>query len=358
MKIKQKNLLFHVLLSVWLLLMLVQICCNLPTLRQPGDWALLLEQTIQQPVDQKILQDADPQRWMRWIEELSGEKPVIINGQEIFLRSRYSYAMFLDYPEAQVMPYLLEQILQYVPLDQIEIDPYPYVDAEQNYTWQNLIVRLPGKTSPDEKILLTAHFDSIVVRDGNALLVAPGADDNASGTAVLLEALHLLADESFEKTIEIIFFSGEELSLQGSRAYVQDHDLQGVQAVLNVDMIGYDSDDDGCFEIHAGTDPASQQIAVLLSETIVNYQIPLQPEILLENATERSDHAPFWNAQIPAIAISENFFEQQGAGVCPLNDPNPYYHQSGDLAANININYGYNITQAVILTVAALAVPY
>lgn len=358
MKIKQKQILLRVILSLWLLLMAVQVSCNVPTIRNPKDWVQMVQQTIHLPVDQNVLQQSNPQQWLEWIEKLSGEQPVMIEGQETFLRSRYSYAMFLDYPEAQAMPFLVEQVLQYVKPEQIEIDPYTYTDAEKSYTWENLIVRLPGKTVPEEKILLTAHFDSIVVREGNALVLAPGADDNASGTAVLLEALRLLSNESFEKTIEVIFFSGEEINLQGSRAYLQDHDFQSIKGVINVDMIGYDSDNDGCLEIHAGSDPESQQIALLLQTTINNYQLKLQPEMLYENATDRSDHASFWAQQIPAILVSENFFDQQGAGVCPINDPNPYYHQNEDTVANINSQYGHQISQAVILTIAQLAVPY
>jgi hypothetical protein len=357
MKIKRKQFLLRVILSILLLLMAVQISCNLPILRNPQDLVQSIQQTIHLPVDQKVLQQSDPQQWLGWVEKLSGEQPVMIKGQETFLHSRYSYAMFLDYPEAQAMPYLVEQVLQYVKPDQIEIDPYTYTDAERSYTWQNLIVRLPGKALPEEKILLTAHFDSTVVREGNALLLAPGADDNASGTAVLLEALRLLSNESFEKTIEIVFFSGEEINDQGSRAYLQDHDFQNIKGVINVDMIGYDSNNDGCVEIHAGTDPESQQIALLLQTTIANYQLKLQPELLYENATNRSDHASFWAQQIPAILVSENFFDQQGSGVCPTNDPNPYYHQNGDTIANINSQYGNQISEAVILTIAQMAVP-
>ncbi len=358
MKIKQKQFFFRVVLSIWLLLMVVQVSCNLPAIRNPKDLVQTVQQSIYLPVDQKVLQQSDPQQWQHWIEQLSGAQPVIIRGQETFLRSRYSYAMFLDYPEAQVMPYLVEQVLPYVQADQIEIDPYTYTDAEQSYTWQNLIVRIPGKKTPEEKILLTAHFDSIVVREGDALLLAPGADDNASGTAVLLEALRLLSNESFEKTIEIVFFSGEEIHMQGSRAYLQDHDFQNIKGVINVDMIGYDSNNDGCFEIHAGTDSKSQQIGSLMQQTIINYKINLQPELLFESATDRSDHAAFWAQQIPAIAVSENFFDQQGGDICPTNDPNPFYHQNGDTIANINSQYGNDISKAVILTLAQLAVPY
>ncbi|MBI9049305.1 MAG: Zn-dependent exopeptidase M28 [Anaerolineaceae bacterium] len=308
-------------------------------------------------VDQKILQQSTAQHYSMIIQKLSGEQPVIINNEEMYLRSRYSYAMFLDYPDARVMPYLTEQVLQWVKPDQVEIDPYTYTDAERSYTWQNLIVTIPGQTTPDEKILLTAHFDSIVVQGGDALKYAPGADDNATGTAVLLEAVRLFADESFEKTIEIIFFSGEEEGLNGSRAYLEDHSYDNIQAVINVDMIGFDSNNDHCMEIHAGTNPDSQIIGLVIQQVIIAYDIDLQSELLSNTATDRSDHASFWARNVPAITVIENFFDTATSDVCALPDPNPDYHQNEDTLANINITYAHDISQAILLTITQLAIP-
>jgi hypothetical protein len=349
----------HSIFFVFLVMALVQLSCNLPKMKQPENILQSIQEAVkpQLPLDQRILQQADQSQYTLWLQQLSGEQPVTINGEETFIRSRYSYAMFLDYPEARVTPYLLEQTLQWVSADQIEIDPYSYSDAEQTYTWQNIIIRLPGQTNPQERILLTAHMDSTVVREGNALLLAPGADDNATGTAVLLEALRLLSNERFDKTIEIIFFSGEEEGYQGSLAYLQDHDPQGIQAVINVDMIGYDPNADACMEIHTGTDPRNLEIASRLLLTVENYQLNLQPELLTSDATDRSDHSSFWQKQIPAVSITENFFDNPSTGICSPAEPNPYYHRPGDTTANINTDYAYTIAQTVILTIAQLAGP-
>lgn len=72
-----------------------------------------------------------------------------------------------------------------------------------------------------QEILLTAHLDSInsVVPDGTA----PGADDNATGIATLMEAARIFKDQPFKRTIKIIFFSGEERGLHGSLAYTAMH---------------------------------------------------------------------------------------------------------------------------------------
>ena len=131
--------------------------------------------------------------------------------------------MFTGQPDARAFDYVLEQVRQWVPAGQIEVDEYPYTDAERTYTWKNLVVTLPGTTRREEVVVLSAHLDSIVVREGNALQGAPGADDNAVGAAVLLEAVRIFSRQSFERTIRIIFFTGEEQNAAGSRAYVADH---------------------------------------------------------------------------------------------------------------------------------------
>ena len=357
-----KSLLTTISIAIWIFLLGIQVCCNLPQIRRfstPNPFLsndiFVDEQSLS--IREHILLDVSEEDISDSIQSLSGEIPVNINGTETYLKSRYSYAMFLDYPEAEGMPYLINQVSQFVSADQIEIDPYTYTDAEQSYVWQNLIVRIPGKTNPEEKILLTAHFDSIVVREGNALQYAPGADDNATGTAVLLQAVKYFANQPFEKTIEIIFFSGEEEGLHGSRAYLEDHSTETILAVINVDMIGYDSNSDSCMEIHAGLNQASQNIAFALQQTNVQYNLGLQTEILTTNATDRSDHASFWAKNIPAVLLVENFFDTATSDLCNIADPNPYYHQSLDTIKNINIDYIQRIAQMVLLTTADLAIP-
>lgn len=98
---------------------------------------------------------------------------------------------------------------------------------------QNVILTKPGETSPDQIVILCAHYDS----HGG-----PGADDNASGVAACLEAARVLSHGRFARTIQIIFFTAEELSpgLLGSRLYVSQLSAQvkdNIVAVINLDTI-------------------------------------------------------------------------------------------------------------------------
>ncbi len=331
-----------------ILLIIVQLACSMP--------AALISLPPEE-VTPHLISRTRPDDWMGWIRKLSGEEGVIINGQPAVISSRYNYAMFTGQDNARAFDYLLEQVYSMVPADQVEIDPYTYTDAERSYTWQNIIVTLPGKSRPQEIVILSAHYDSIVVREGDPLIYAPGADDNATGTAALLEGLRLLKDYNYERTIRIVFFSGEEHSLAGSDAYTDDHDMSSVVGVVNLDMFGYDSNNDRCFEIHAGNLPGSDAIGQAMISSIVRYNLNLHFDYLTAAATDRSDHASFWVDGVPAITVIENFFDNGLPSGCAGVDGNPHYHKPADTVANINVGTGFSIMQAALATISDLAIP-
>ncbi|MCX6826453.1 MAG: M20/M25/M40 family metallo-hydrolase, partial [candidate division Zixibacteria bacterium] len=117
----------------------------------------------------------------------------------------------------------------------------------------NVICIKPGVTYPEKLIIVGAHYDSY---NGyiDPMLVAPGADDNASGTSGVLELARILKDVTFDKTIIFTAFSGEELGLYGSKYmaakfYEQQADIE---VMINMDMIGYDPDSNYKVELEAG----------------------------------------------------------------------------------------------------------
>ena len=103
-------------------------------------------------------------------------------------------------------------------------------------TTANVVARIEGSTDPGLVCVVSSHFDS--VRRG------PGADDNTSGTAALLEVARLLAGKALPISVELAFFTGEEAGLLGSREYVRravETDKEIVCA-LNNDMVGWAND--------------------------------------------------------------------------------------------------------------------
>ncbi len=114
----------------------------------------------------------------------------------------------------------------------VELHPFNYSGS----TYYNVVATKLGTTSPDEVYIVGAHYDSV----NN-----PGADDNASGVALILETARVLGQYDSDATIRLIAFDREEQGLVGSTAYAGDHQNDDIQAVLSCDMVAYSPDGEG-----------------------------------------------------------------------------------------------------------------
>ncbi|MCX8104020.1 MAG: M20/M25/M40 family metallo-hydrolase [Candidatus Bipolaricaulota bacterium] len=230
-----------------------------------------------------------------------------------------------------------------------KLDPYSL--ACRTGVSHNVEAILPG-TDPgsSEIILITAHLDS-VAQGVRSSRVAPGADDNASGSAGVLEAARVLSQYKFKRSIYFVLFTGEEQGLVGSRFYAARLKREGanILGVFNMDMIGYDSDDKAVFEIQA-PDEDSYQLAQLLMTTTHHYGLALEPEVP-DQAPPWSDHASFARQGYPAVLLIED------TELGETQDFNPYYHTTADTLEAINLSYAKRIVQALVGTVAQLAEP-
>ncbi len=121
----------------------------------------------------------------------------------------------------------------------IEVDLHEYQLNDR--IWPNVIAKIKGEGRDQEIIMLIAHIDSA----SNNPHIAPGADDNASGVAVLLEIARILKETRVKRTIMFGIFTNEETKetngVRGSDAYVQKAkgDLMNFKAVINLDILGY-----------------------------------------------------------------------------------------------------------------------
>jgi acetylornithine deacetylase/succinyl-diaminopimelate desuccinylase-like protein len=109
--------------------------------------------------------------------------------------------------------------------------------------WKNVVGTIPGKINPEQYVIVSAHLDT---KSEKRLVYAPGADDNASGCAAVVELARILSKFSFEKSIKFVIFSREEYGLQGSAAYLKsiDRNKENIIAAINLDMIAYGKDDE------------------------------------------------------------------------------------------------------------------
>ncbi len=255
------------------------------------------------------------------------------------LGSRYSYnTAELD----QAASYLYGQ-LSAMGLA-VSYDPFSYNGREM----KNVVAELPGTDSQSESIyLICAHYDSI---SEDAYGAAPGADDNASGSAAVLEAARILGRHRFSHTLRFVLFAGEEQGLIGSAHYAALARNQGdsIAGVINLDMIGYESlpPGDHRVELHAGLGSASNALADAMIAAISSYGIELAPEKITYGATSRSDHASFWGQGYPAVL-----------GIEDMQDFNPHYHSTQDTLGNMQTSLMLQFTRAAVATLAGLAGP-
>ncbi len=173
----------------------------------------------------------------------------------------------------------------------------------------NVLGTIPGHDPAlkDEVVVLGAHRDHFGTQAG---LLFPGADDNASGTAVLLELARIVKNgPSPKRTILFASFSGEEQNLLGSTWYVRHptHPLANTVAMINVDHVGL-----GNGKLTIGVANTSKNIAVRAAE-----QAGLSEAVTLYGLFPGGDHVPFATAGIPTVAVVT-------AG------PHPHFHQPSD----------------------------
>ncbi len=304
------------------------------------------------PLVAEILAKTSQTQWLDWIEKLSGVEPVDIGGTIYSIATRFTATMFSGAANAKGYDFVRQQGQAWnFTGARLEEDSYA-----TGPTGKNLILTIPGQTSSFE-VLVTGHLDSIW-QFGNSSTLAPGANDNGTGSATLLEAARILRQYRFGRTIRIIFFTGEEQGLYGSAAYTLDHVMGPILGVVNLDMFGYDSNGDRCFEIHAGTLTQSQDVGNCFRDSIGTYSLNLSRDFLTTGATDRSDHASFWNVGVGAIEIAENYFNNGQVGGCVGSDPNPNYHTNNDtIALNMHPSFGFSIAQTALATISAMALP-
>lgn len=302
-----------------------------------------------------ILADASYEQYVQMLKSLAGEIPVTIGGQPgQAIYTRFAPAMASNSERAKAIPWLQEQLNGWLQPVQLELDEFNFSYNSMPYTSHNIIATIPGSLHPEEVVILSAHLDSI---SDNPFQLAPGAEDNASGSSALLEAARIFRYYRFERTVKFIWFNAEEQGLLGSAAYVADHPTDHIVGVVNLDMFGYDTNQDGCFELHVGSLPESQPIGECFANTIQSNGLPLTFDYLTDTATSSSDHGTFWDAGVGAVEVLENHFFNELPGGCVGVDANPFYHKQTDYTIHMDLPITFQIARAGLATAANLAGP-
>jgi len=205
-------------------------------------------------------------------------------------------------------------------------------------TAYNVMAKLDGALGTHDWYVVGGHYDST---SENPLVAAPGAEDNASGCAGVLEMARIFTSFQPRATVLFICYSGEEQGLYGSEAHVAalsaSGDLDKVQAMLDMDMIGYTADTD--LDCLLETDPFAQSLLDPYVDAANEYT---QLRIVTSLFAWGSDHVPYLDAGIPALLTIENDWSAY-----------PDYHRTTDLPANLTIAMAVEILK---MNVGALAV--
>ncbi|MEZ5443391.1 MAG: M28 family peptidase [Lysobacterales bacterium] len=224
----------------------------------------------------------------------------------------------------------LQAQFQALPGVSVELDAF----TVSGTTVHNVIATLPGSSRPEQIIVVGGHYDAI----GGSF--SPGGEDNASGCAGVLEIARVFAADPPPVTLRLVCYAGEEQGLRGSQHQVADLQNAGetgqVLSMLNMDMIGYSGDAD--LDCLLETNPPYADLLDVYADAAARYTTL---RIVTSLNAFGSDHVPFLNAGMPALLTIENDW-----------DSYPDYHRSTDVAANVDLQMGF---QTLRMNVAALA---
>lgn len=221
----------------------------------------------------------------------------------------------------------------------------------------NVIASRSGSRYPDRRVLVVAHFDTVSI--------SPGADDNASGVAVLLELATILNSCRFEKSIQFVGVNLEENSnetvagtgTRGSRALARLAREQGwsIEGVVVLESVAFAGESvlqtapaavpgvpgKGNFVAVIGNE-YSQELVRGFGAAIERHQVPLPfvPLVVPANGetipdTRRSDHAPFWDQGYKAVMVTDT-----------TNFRSPHYHQPSDTLQTLNLDFAVQVCRA------------
>lgn len=228
-----------------------------------------------------------------------------------------------------------------------ELDPFT-VGAE---TAENIIATMPGVEDPDIVFIFSAHYDSTSTAP---MTDAPGADDNATGVAAVLEAARILSPYSFRYSLWFVFTAAEEQGSLGS-AHMVDwlvSDSIDVRGVIAPDMIGYwPLEDADLFDILG--DPGSailvDHMAAVATDLGVAHRTWIEHDYCYGD-----DHTNFQEAGFPAISPMDCV---EAHNIAASGEETPHYHRTSDTMASLHMPFTTRVASVIVATFADLGEP-
>jgi Zn-dependent M28 family amino/carboxypeptidase len=243
----------------------------------------------------------------------------------------------------------------------VDLESFPSLNHRQAV---NLVASRPGQKKPEQIVILGAHYDTVST--------TPGADDNASAVAMLLEVSRLLKGVPAKQTLRLVLFANEEpphfhTDTMGSQYHARQCRERGdrVKAMICLEMVGYYSDAPGSQDYPMPLSPIAKKlfghrgnfITVVSNFKSAKLLWPFRrgfksavkfpcvtlalPEAIHD--IRLSDHGSFWDQKYPAVMVTDTSFHR-----------NPHYHQPSDTPDTLNYPAMAKVTIGVAGAVAKL----
>lgn len=280
--------------------------------------------TDQNPHTRDVVNALDMDRWLKDVETLASFDRYALRASNIMQAKEWIAGQFCAIAQSDLSP---------EPVDgspgvrcrngNMEVRTEPFALGTVG-SW-NVILTLQGYRTDGPVFVAGAHYDSVAREPGATQ--APGAEDNASGAAAIIEMARAVAQYPTDATFVFVAFSGEEQGMVGSKYHVQH--LAGtsfahrIRAVFIMDMIGYSGD----AELDCLLETKDTQNNQALVSHLANMAAIYAPDLSLSATTSYwgSDHAPFLDNGYSGVLTMENDYEDY-----------PYYHSMSDTFAAQN----------------------
>lgn len=266
--------------------------------------------------------------------------------------------------------YIARELAATPGLTSVDVDTF-YLPAKAPFNSKplfNVVASLRGPAAPESVFVIGAHYDCSASRAGGwsstwQTIGAPGADDNATGVAVMLECARILADPAggFRPRQSIAFaaYGSEESNPAdsaapghaGSRLHSASLQASGtkVSGMVSVDMVGYNR---AWLFTSIITNSSSRWLANIFHEAIARNSVGIYDSIAVSAGATYSDHDRFWAYNYPAVCLMEY--------APPWNNgtyyrANPLYHTPSDSLGSVNMDLVRRVAQMAVAAVARVA---
>ncbi|MCY4553872.1 MAG: M28 family peptidase, partial [Candidatus Poribacteria bacterium] len=232
---------------------------------------------------------------------------------------------------------------------------------------KNIVAVLPPRANASSKriFIICAHYDTQAVRQPNwnpLVTTAPGANNNGTGVAAMLEIARLLSRYEYDHELRFVALGGEELGFLGSRFYVRNASItetnnnaadtvqtrERIVCVFNLDMFGFNWRSD-LVEVISNNDSSWISRALIIANSW--YNIGLKIRRTQDEFVDISSHKSFWDNGYNAVTLTESS--------TPWRDSqnylaNTFYHTSADTTDKVNFRLVKKVTQLVLVTIDSL----